>query len=91
MAVVQTLWQRRLARDLGWVLLAFAGVMGLAHWTGRRLSGAIRQIATAIQCIKNGDFAVRICQTDSNELGTLQEGVNLLADAIGPSGSEATI
>ena len=81
-AVAQAQWQRRLAWDLGLVLLAFAGAAGLAHWTGQRLSGAIRRIAGAIERIKNGDLAARLPQTDLNELGTLQEGVNLLADAI---------
>ena len=51
-AAAQTHWQRRLLWDLGGVLLVFAGAVGLAHWTGRRLSGAIRQIAGAIQRIK---------------------------------------
>ena len=81
-AVAQAHWRRRLAGDLGLVLLVFAGAVGLAHWTGRRLSGAIRRIAAAIQRIKNGDFAARVRQTELSELGTLQEGVNLLADAI---------
>ncbi|MCB1771780.1 MAG: HAMP domain-containing protein, partial [Candidatus Competibacteraceae bacterium] len=63
-------------------LLTFAGATGLAHGTGRRLSGAIGQIAVAIQCIKNGELATRLPQTDVNELGTLQEGVNLLADTL---------
>ena len=80
--VAQAHWRQRLAWDLGWVLLAFTGAVGLAHWTGRRLSGAIRRIAAAVQRIKNGDFAARVRQTELNELGTLQEGVNLLADAI---------
>ena len=78
----QAHWRRRLLLDLGWVLLAFAGAAGLAHWTGRRLSGAIRQSAAAIQRIKNGDFTARVRPTDRNELGTLQEGVNLLAETL---------
>ncbi len=81
-AVAQAQWRRRLAGDLGLVLLTFAGAAGLAHWTGRRLSGAIRRLAIAIRRIKNGDFAARLPQTDLNELGTLQEGVNLLADTL---------
>jgi signal transduction histidine kinase len=69
------------AQDLGLVLLTFAGAVGLAHGTGRRLSSAIRRIAAAIQRIKNGDLTVAGArQTDTHELGTLQEGVNLLAD-----------
>ena len=81
-ADAQARWRQRLLLDLSLVLLTFAVATGLAHWTGRRLSGAIRRIATAIQRIKSGDLAVRVRQTDRNELGTLQEGVNLLADAI---------
>ena len=81
-AIAQARWHRGLAWDLGLVLLTFAGAAGLAHWTGRRLSGAIRRIATAIERIKSGDFTVRVRPTDRNELGTLQDGVNLLADTL---------
>ena len=81
-AIAQARWHRGLAWDLGLVLLTFAGAAGLAHWTGRRLSGAIRRIATAIERIKRGDFAVRVRPTDRNELGTLQDGVNLLAETL---------
>ena len=80
--IAQARWHRGLAGDLGLVLLTFAGAASLAHWTGRRLSGAIRRIATAIERIKSGDFAVRVRLTDRNELGTLQDGVNLLADTL---------
>ena len=80
--VAQVHWRWRLAGDLAWVLLTVAGAVSLAHWTGRRLSGAIRRIAAAIQRIKNGDFTARVRQTERSELGTLQEGVNLLADAL---------
>ena len=79
---VQTRWRQRLVFDLSLVLLAFAGATGLAHWTGKRLSGAIGRIAVAIQRIKNGELTTRLPQTDHNELGTLQEGVNLLADTL---------
>lgn len=78
----QARWRRRLVGDLSGVLFAFAVAASLAHWTGRRLSGAIRRIAAAVQRIKNGDLGARVRHTDRNELGTLQEGVNLLADAI---------
>ncbi|MCB1921719.1 MAG: response regulator [Candidatus Competibacteraceae bacterium] len=81
-AEVQARWQQRLVFDLSLVLLAFAGAAGLAHWTGQRLLGAICRIALAIQRIKNGEFATRLPHTDHNELGTLQEGVNLLADTL---------
>ena len=81
-AEAQAHWRRRLWQDLSWVLLAFAGAAGLAHWTGRRLSGAIRRSAATLQRIKSGDFAAWVRPTDRNELGTLQEGVNLLADTL---------
>lgn len=81
-AEVQARWRQRLIFDLSLVLLAFAGAAGLAHWTGQRVSGAICRIALAIQRIKNGEFATRLPHTDPNELGTLQEGVNLLADTL---------
>jgi two-component system sensor histidine kinase BarA len=81
-AVAQAQWQRRLVKDLGLVLLTFAGAAGLAHGTGRRLSSAIRRIAAAMERIKGGDFTTRVRHTDRHELGTLQEGVNLLADTL---------
>ena len=81
-AVAQAQWQRRLALDLGLVLLTFTGAVGLAYGIGRRLSSAIRRIATAIQRIQNGDLTLHLSRTDQNELGTLQEGVNLLADTL---------
>ena len=81
-AVAQAQWQRRLALDLGLVLLTFTGTVGLAYGIGRRLSSAIRRIATAIQRIQNGDLTLHLSRTDQNELGTLQEGVNLLADTL---------
>ena len=81
-AIAQARWHRGLVWDLGLVLLTFAGAAGLAHWTGRRLSGAIRRIATAIERIKSGDLTARVRPTDRHELGTLQDGVNLLADTL---------
>jgi len=73
-AIAQARWHRGLAWDLGLVLLTFAGAAGLAHGTGRRLSGAIRRIATAIERIKGGDFAVRVQPTDRHELGRCRTG-----------------
>ena len=80
-AIAQARWHRGLAWDSGLVLLTFAGATGLAHWTSETV-GAIRRIATAIERIKRGDFAVRVRPTDRNELGTLQDGVNLLAETL---------
>lgn len=75
-------WWRRLLWDLCWIFLTFGVSAGLAFWGGRRISSAIQRIAGAILSIKNGDLNVRLPKTDTNELGTLQDGVNLLADTI---------
>lgn len=68
--------------DMGLILFTFSAVLLLAHVTGRRLSGAIREAAQAIQRIKAGDLSVRLQKTESSEIGTLQEGVNLAVEAI---------
>jgi len=81
-AAVRAGWQRRFLLDLGLVALTFIGAVSLAHWTGQRLSGALHAAAAAIERIKNGDLDVYLPPLDSHELGTLQEGVNLLADTI---------
>jgi two-component system sensor histidine kinase BarA len=67
---------------MGLVLVTFAAALALAHGIGRRLSGAIREAAQAILLIKGGHLDVRLPHTETNEIGTLQEGVNLLAEAI---------
>jgi two-component system sensor histidine kinase BarA len=67
---------------MGLVLATFSGVLLLAHVTGRRLSGAIQEAAQAVQRIKGGDLSVRLEKTESSEIGTLQEGVNLAVEAI---------
>ena len=68
--------------DIGLVLVTFVGALALAHGIGRRLSGAIQEAAQAILHIKGGHLDVRLPNTETNEIGTLQEGVNLLAEAI---------
>ena len=75
-------WRYRLAWELMWLTAAFAPVAGFTYYFGRQLSEAIDRIARAVRAIKNGDLATRLPQVDRNELGTLQEGVNLLADTI---------
>ena len=73
---------KRFFWDMGLVLVTFAAALALAHGIGRRLSGAIREAAQAILLIKGGHLDVRLPHTETNEIGTLQEGVNLLAEAI---------
>jgi len=73
---------KNLLRDLGLVTMTFGIALGLAYWIGRRLSGAIKEAADAIMRIKTGDLSVRLTKTESSEIGTLQEGVNLAVEAI---------
>ena len=73
---------KNLLGDLGLVIITFGGALVLAYWIGRRLSGAIREAAEAILRIKGGDLGVRLRKTESTEIGTLQEGVNLAVEAI---------
>ena len=81
-APVRTEYLNHFLLDTSLVLLTFASVLGVAHWTGQRLSGTIRAAAQAILRIKGGDLGVRLPKTETNEIGTLQEGVNLLAETI---------
>lgn len=75
----------RFLRDLTLVLATFCIALGLAHWTGRRFSSSIKEAANAISGIKGGDLGIRIRPTETNEIGTLQGGVNLLAETLASS------
>ena len=81
-AEVRAGWQRRFLQDLGLVALTLFGAMGVAYYTGQRLSSALHTVVDAIHRIKNGDLDVHLLPMDTHELGTLQEGVNLLAQTI---------
>ena len=72
----------RLLKDLLWVAALVVLATGLSHSLGRRVSLAVEEIAQAIMQIKAGDLQTRIVKTHTGELGTLQEGVNLLAEAV---------
>ncbi|MCC8998955.1 MAG: HAMP domain-containing protein, partial [Candidatus Contendobacter sp.] len=82
LSAAQTRWRYRLGWDLIWIMATFAVIAGSTYGFGRQLSNAIGRIALAVQAIKNGDLSTRLPQIDRNELGTLEEGVNLLADTI---------
>lgn len=82
LSAAQARWRYRLGWDLIWIMATFAAIAGSTYGFGRQLSNAIGRIARAVQAIKNGDLATRLPQIDRNELGTLEEGVNLLADTI---------
>ncbi|MEI2806898.1 MAG: response regulator [Albidovulum sp.] len=82
LSAAQARWRYRLGWDLIWIVATFAVIAGSTYGFGRQLSNAIGRIARAVQAIKNGDLATRLPQIDRNELGTLEEGVNLLADTI---------
>jgi hypothetical protein len=81
-AEVRAGWQRRFLQDLGLVALTLFGAMGVAYYTGQRLSSALHTVVDAIHRIKNGDLDVHLLPMDTHELGTLQEGVNLLAHTL---------
>lgn len=72
----------QLLGDLGLVAIALVVALGLAYWIGGRLARAIKEAAEAISRIKRGDLSVRLQTTESSEIGTLQEGVNLAVEAI---------
>lgn len=82
LSAAQARWRYRLGWELIWIMATFAVIAGSTYSFGRQLSNAIGRIARAVQAIKNGDLATRLPQIDRNELGTLEEGVNLLADTI---------
>ena len=71
--------------ELGLVFSAVAFAVALALWQGQRIVRAIEEVAQAIMRIKQGERNLSIKKTRPAELGTLQEGVNLLSQAISTS------
>ncbi len=69
-------------RNIGLVSITFVAGLILACWTGYRLARSLRQTARAIERIKGGELTVRLPRTEVNEIGILQDGVNLLAETI---------
>ena len=69
-------------RNIGLVSITFVAGLILACWTGYRLAHSLRQTARAIERIKGGELTVRLPRTEVNEIGILQDGVNLLAETI---------
>lgn len=69
-------------RNIGLVSITFVAGLILACWTGYRLARSLRLAARAIERIKGGDLSVRLSRTEVNEIGILQDGVNLLAETI---------
>ncbi len=82
LSAAQAQWRYRLGWELVWIMATFAVITGSTNRFGQRISNTIGRIARAVQAIKNGDLATRLPQIDRNELGTLEEGVNLLADTL---------
>lgn len=80
--MARTRWYKDMFSNLLLVTAIFSIATGLAYSVGRRLSGAITKVAQAIQNIEQGHLSTRLPQTDINELGTLQLGVNLLAQTL---------
>jgi len=81
-APVQIEQSQRFLRNIGLVSITFVVGLSLACWTAYRLARSLRQTAQAIERIKGGDLTVRLPRTEVNEIGVLQDGVNLLAKAI---------
>ncbi|MFO7640538.1 MAG: response regulator, partial [Candidatus Competibacteraceae bacterium] len=81
-APVQIEQAQRFLRNIGLVSIALLAGLGLAGWTGFRLARSIHQTARAIERIKGGELTVRLPRTEVNEIGILQDGVNLLAETI---------
>ena len=69
-------------RNIGLVSITFVAGLILACGTGYRLAHSLRQTARAIERIKGGELTVRLPRTEVNEIGILQDGVNLLAETI---------
>ena len=81
-APVQNEHSQRFLRNIGLVSLTFVAGLSLACWTAYRLARSVRQTAQAIERIKGGELSARLPRTEVNEIGILQDGVNLLAEAI---------
>jgi two-component system sensor histidine kinase BarA len=81
-APVQIEQTQHFLRNIGLVAITFVAGLILACWTGYRLARSLRQTARAIERIKGGDLFVRLPRTEVNEIGILQDGVNLLAETI---------
>ena len=81
-APVQIEQTQHFLRNIGLVSITFVAGLILACWTGYRLARSLRQTARAIERIKGGDLSVRLPRTEVNEIGILQDGVNLLAETI---------
>ena len=81
-APVQIEQSQHFLRNIGLVSITFVAGLILACWTGYRLARSLRQTARAIERIKGGDLSVRLSRTEVNEIGILQDGVNLLAETI---------
>ena len=81
-APVQIEQTQHFLRNIGLVAITFVAGLILACWTGYRLARSLRQTARAIERIKGGDLSVRLPRTEVNEIGILQDGVNLLAETI---------
>ncbi|MCB1809868.1 MAG: HAMP domain-containing protein, partial [Candidatus Competibacteraceae bacterium] len=73
----------RLLSDLGLLFLAVLLASALALGVGQRLVSAIRTAAQAIRRIEAGDLSARVQKTDHTEIGTLQNGINMLAETVG--------
>ncbi|MFT7622856.1 MAG: adenylate cyclase [Myxococcota bacterium] len=71
-------------RTAFWVGLSFAVVavlMGL--WIGRRLAQPVQELAVAAGRIAGGDFASRVPETSSDEVGDLGRAFNTMSEALG--------
>ncbi len=79
---VQIEQAQRFLRNIGLVSITFVFGLILACWTGYRLAHSLRRTAWAIERIKGGDLSVRLPRTEVNEIGILQDGVNLLVETI---------
>lgn len=54
----------------------------LALRLGERIAGPIERLANAMRRVRDGDLAVRVPETSTNELGQLESGLNRMADEV---------
>jgi PAS domain S-box-containing protein len=69
-------------RTLGILFATLVGAMGLGLWLARRLAGPILKLTESAKTIAAGRFYARVTVTTRDEIGTLAEAFNQMADTL---------
>lgn len=64
-------------------LAAIALATGVGYIFSRTLTRPIRAMTAAVRAMRQGDFSTRVAITSSDELGSLADGFNALAEQLG--------